>query len=539
VTPRDPAPRRNRPPVDLAGTATEALRSGLRTALVKLLVIPGAARPLAPVERPSGRRLQIVELEDDVAERYTHESVYGLHDASPAQSAASTLVHRQRRGLVVGAALVLLVGLLFPQVVLVALTALASLGYAVVVCHRLRLFQRSLDDVGMVHISAEDALAIPAAELPIYTILVPAYREPQVIGRLLSSLEALDYPHDKLDIKLLLEEDDELTLDAVRAASPESHIAVVLVPPSEPRTKPKACNFGRQLARGEFITIYDAEDRPEPLQLRRAVAAFRSLPANVTCLQARLEYWNGGQNAITKWFDAEYLTWFGQLLPGLVRSGAPIPLGGTSNHLRTSTLDEVGGWDPFNVTEDADLGIRLHRRGGHVRVLDSVTLEEANSDFVNWAKQRSRWYKGYLQTWIVHLRHPRQLWRELGPKGFLGFNLFVGGTPLLAILNPVFWTLTLLWAITQANVIADLFPGPVYFLALACFILGNASIIYMNVLTVRLAGRPELLLSALLSPVYWLMMSIASIKAAVQLVVEPSYWEKTEHGLSDDHPAAA
>ena len=280
-----------------------------------------------------------------------------------------------------------------------------------------------------------------------------------------------------------------------------------------------------------MVTIYDAEDRPDPLQLRRAVAAFRRVDRSVACLQAKLGYYNADQNIITRWFTIEYAMWFSQLLPGLVRQAAPLPLGGTSNHFRRAVLDGIGGWDPYNVTEDADLGIRLHRAGYRTRVLASTTLEEANSDFVNWIKQRSRWYKGYMQTWLVHMRHPISLWRDLGLAASSGFNLFVGGTPLLALLNPIFWTLTILWFIARPAFIVELFPAWLYYLSLLCLGLGNFAVVYTSMVSARTTDAPKLVLAAVISPAYWVMMSIAAVKALLQLIHAPSFWEKTYHGL--------
>jgi cellulose synthase/poly-beta-1,6-N-acetylglucosamine synthase-like glycosyltransferase len=214
-----------------------------------------------------------------------------------------------------------------------------------------------------------------------------------------------------------------------------------------------------------------------------------------------------------------------------VQQKAPIPLGGTSNHFKTDILRELGGWDPFNVTEDADLGIRLYRHGYRTVVLDSVTLEEANSDAINWIKQRSRWYKGYLQTWLVHTRNPIAMIREVGLGPFLRFNLFVGGTPLLALLNPVFWSLTLMWFVAELPFIQRLFPTWLYFAGLTCLVLGNFAFVYSNVVAARTAGIPQLVSRAVLSPAYWMLMSIAAFKALLQLVVAPSFWEKTTHGL--------
>ena len=187
-----------------------------------------------------------------------------------------------------------------------------------------------------------------------------------------------------MEVLLLLEADDEVTISAAREYASSDIIHIVLVPPAEPRTKPKACNYGLQFATGDIVTIYDAEDLPEPLQLRRTVAAFAKLPPEVVCIQSKLAYHNSHQNILTGWFTAEYNLWFGYLLPGMMRSSSPIPLGGTSNHLRRDVLEQIGAWDPFNVTEDADLGLRIHALGYRTAVLDSTTLEEANSDPINW-----------------------------------------------------------------------------------------------------------------------------------------------------------
>jgi cellulose synthase/poly-beta-1,6-N-acetylglucosamine synthase-like glycosyltransferase len=219
------------------------------------------------------------------------------------------------------------------------------------------------------------------------------------------------------------------------------------------------------------------------------------------------------------------------LLPALASKGLPVPLGGTSMYLKRSVLTSIGGWDAFNVTEDADLGIRLHRLGYRTAVLNSTTYEEATSDFVNWVKQRSRWYKGYMQTWLVHSRHPRRLWRELGPRGFISFQLTIGATPLVPLINPLFWTLTLLWSIGHFPFIAALFPSWLYYPGMVCMVLGNFSIIYANILGARLGGYPDLLGAILLAPIYWVMMSIAALKAASQLIRVPTFWEKTRHGL--------
>ena len=464
-------------------------------------------------------------------------SVDALRELAPHLSADRTLSLRQRRGLVASVA-IFAVGLLLSWKVTV-LVVLASMtaAYLASMLLRIRLYQLALNGKGLVRIGDDAARAAPDNELPTYSVLVPAYHEPQVCERLVANLRKIEYPHDRLEILLLLEEDDSATIEAAtKAVGDVGDIRIVRVPTREPRTKPKALNYGLTLSRGSLITIYDAEDRPDPLQLRKAALALAAAPPDVACMQAQLTFFNPTQNLITKWFSIEYSMWFSQLLPGLAQLDAPIPLGGTSNHFRREVLLELNAWDPFNVTEDADLGVRMRRHGYRSGVIDSVTEEEANSDFINWVKQRSRWYKGYAQTLLVHLRHPRTLYREIGLKELLLFVLFVGGTPLLALLNPLFWTLAAIWWFLHPAVIRDLFPSGVYFAGMICWVAGNFTFAYMCMLSVRDSSQSKLRVAAALVPLYWVMMSIAALKAAIQLLLDPSYWEKTTHGL--DHVTA-
>jgi cellulose synthase/poly-beta-1,6-N-acetylglucosamine synthase-like glycosyltransferase len=475
--------------------------------------------------------LRFVSLEEGESARRLEASVNGLLDEHPHLSAAVAFTRAQRRSLVAAVALTVVLLVVEPSATSIVLVGSATFIYALVILNRLALFARSLRDDRVERVSDEEARAFPDELLPAYTVMVPAYHEPEVISLLLVAIGELDYPIDKLDVKVLLEADDDETIAAAKGVDLGPHIEAILVPPADPRTKPKALNFGLGSARGEIVTIFDAEDRPEPLQLRRAAVAFQRVPDDVVCLQAKLGYHNASQNLITKWFTLEYAMWFSLLLPGLVSFDAPIPLGGTSNHFLRRELEQLGAWDPFNVTEDADLGIRMSRSGKRTRVLESTTLEEANSDFVNWMKQRSRWYKGYLQTWLVHMRHPKELYDDLGARSFAQFNLFVGGTPFLAIINPAFWVMTLVWFLAHPHFIKAVFPAPVFYVALICWAVGNFAIDYITVITARVIEAPRLLVAAIFVPVYWVMMSVAAIKAALQLLFAPSYWEKTTHGL--------
>jgi cellulose synthase/poly-beta-1,6-N-acetylglucosamine synthase-like glycosyltransferase len=464
-------------------------------------------------------------------------SVLYLLRTAPDFSAFRTLSTGQGRFFI--ALGVLLVGglVLAPVPTLVTINGTVTALYLVVLAYNLRIMAVVLRQPPLVTVSEEEALAVPDESLPRYSVLVAAYHESDVIHATIRALETLDYPAARLEVLLLLEAEDVETIEAAHAALPQPWIRIVPVPDAPPKTKPKALNYGLQLATGELVTVFDAEDRPDPLQLRRAAFAFARMDPQVACLQAKLHYHNVGQNQITKWFSAEYVRWFASALPALVALKAPIPLGGTSMHIRRRVLEEVGAWDPFNVTEDADLGIRLHRLGYRTRVLDSVTYEEANSDFINWVKQRSRWYKGYLQTWLVHMRHPLRLWRQLGTGGFVGFQVMIGATPFLALANPFFWLLTALWFLGGLHVVRVLFPPWIFYPALISVVLGNFVALYQVIISVRLAKYPGLVTAALLSPLYWIFMSIAAIRAFAQLLTAPSFWEKTMHGL--DRAAAS
>ena len=412
-------------------------------------------------------------------------SISGLADRVPLLSARS-LVSRGQRNLFIGLLMIIVIGLVFNALLtFILIIACFTLIYLIAVIYRCYLFTRSSKVDALETVTDEQALSVPDSELPFYTILLPAYNEASVIIKLIENLAQMEYPTNRLEVLLLVEEDDEETLGALRSFDAPPQFQLVQIPPAEPRTKPKALNFGLTLARGDIVAVYDVEDTPDILQLRRAAVALDRFGPEVGCLQGKLSYRNATQNIITKWFTVEYAMWFSFFLPGLASLGAPIPLGGTSNHFRRSALRALGGWDPYNVTEDCDLGIRMFRERYQIKVLESTTLEEANSDFVNWVKQRSRWYKGYLQTFLIHLRAPRQLKREIGLKGVGHLCVFVGGTPILAVVNPFFWLLTIMWFIAHPELLREVIPAPVYYVSLVLWALGNFLLWYLTVLTAR------------------------------------------------------
>jgi cellulose synthase/poly-beta-1,6-N-acetylglucosamine synthase-like glycosyltransferase len=423
---------------------------------------------------------------------------------------------------------------LWPKMTLIVTMALASVFYLSTSLYKFRLTYDALGHQYEVDVTDAEVAALDERDLPMYTILIPLYREAAVVPRLVAGIGGLDYPKTKLDVRLLCEEDDDETIPAIQAMDLPPHFKIVVVPDAQPKTKPKACNYGLLQADGKYVVIFDAEDRPDPDQLKKIVIAFQKADPSVTCIQAKLNYFNADQNLLTRWFATEYSMHFDLLLPGLAAQDVPIPLGGTSNHFITDRLVDLAAWDPFNVTEDADLGIRLHKAGYKTAMIDSTTLEEANSELNNWIRQRSRWIKGYIQTWLVHMRHPFRLWRQLGTKSFISFNLTIGGT-FIFLLNPIFWTLTTVFFFTNSDLIRELFPSFIFYAAAFQLFIGNFVFMYLSVAGAVQRGYFDLAKYALLSPLYWGLMSIAAWKGFLQLFYAPFYWEKTVHGLDNGH----
>ncbi len=466
------------------------------------------------------------------------ESAYGLYYRRPEESAHTVFTPPQFIALSV-ALLAILIGLLWaPRLTWIALNALLNILFLAGI-----LFKFIVSLVGaryewVEEISPREVAALRDEELPRYTILVPLYREADVVRPLIENLAQLDYPPEKLEVLLLIEEDDRETLEAAKAARPPGNFFFVLIPPGIPRTKPKACNVGLFFATGELLVIYDAEDRPERDQLKKAVVAFRKGGPDLVCVQAALNYYNARENFLTRMFTLEYSFWFDYMLPGLYRLGLPIPLGGTSNHFRTDRLRELGGWDPFNVTEDADLGIRAAVSGYRVGVINSTTYEEANTRVSNWIRQRSRWIKGYMQTALVHSRNPLRLLQRVGWRQAMGFFLLIAGTPLTFLSAPWMWAMFVIWATTGTRALDPFFPPPVLYISLFNLLFGNAIAIYLNMLAGFKRRYDDLIPWALLNPFYWVLHSIAAYKALWQLFTRPFYWEKTLHGISRWRPEA-
>lgn len=388
-----------------------------------------------------------------------------------------------------------------------------------------------------------NVLKTPAVDLPMYTILVPLKDEVAMVPNLIRRLQDIDYPAEKLDIKLVLEVTDQDTIhalkqeeiDDVNTFANKRHVKyhLVKVPASALSTKPRSCNYALQFARGELTVIYDAEDMPDVLQLKKAYALFLHEKLDTLCVQAKLNFYNADQNLLTRFFSLEYSFWYDSFLPGLYSWTIPLPLGGTSNHFLTGTLRKIGTWDPFNVTEDADIGWRLSRLGYRTAMLDSYTLEEASSQIPNWIRQRTRWQKGFLLTSLVHLRSPIKMWKQLGPWGFTSSVILFTTTFLLPLLNPILWIFFILWYVLPLFGLAPIgfeIPNWLHIVGLINLIIGNGAYIIVHLYNAIKHHRYQLIVIAPFMPIYWLLISIASYRSIYQTIVTPYKWEKTQHG---------
>ena len=396
-------------------------------------------------------------------------------------------------------------------------------------------------------ISVQDP-ALEDTDLPTYTILLPVYKEANIVQKLLRNLGNLDYPAAKIEILLLLEEDDVETLEAAKAVSPPETVRIVVVPSGDPQTKPRACNYGLTFARGEFLVIYDAEDHPEPGQLRDSVEAFRRdaferefvdpTQKRLVCVQSALNYENADYNILTRMFAIEYSYWFDSMLPGLDQSNLPIPLGGTSNHFDTEVLRQLGAWDPYNVTEDADLGLRVAAHGYRVGVIsETTTWEEAASQVRPWIRQRTRWIKGYIMTSGVNTRHPIQTVKNNGFYGSLSIVALIMGTPLAFLLYPLVLGFTV---ITYVGVQVIGLHLPSWLLVIGTFnmVISNTLMIGASMYVSRKRYGMRVAIFSLLLPAYWVLHSIAAYRAVFQIIFQPHKWEKTPHGLSEGYISA-
>ena len=457
-------------------------------------------------------------------------AIFFLRKNFPAHSAKPTITNEQSIIASIVATIVTFGIIFFSKTSLFLLHIFGSIFY--LMCIWVRMIAAFYSQPKMLA-EQQGELRADDIELPVYSVLVALYQEENQIKDLIRSLSKLDWPKSKLEIKLICEGDDLASIDAIKAAIHGPPFELIIVPPTLPRTKPKALNFAFPLCAGRYLVLYDAEDRPHPHQLREAYSRFCSEEKNIACLQAPLVIHNAEQGWLTSLFAIEYSALFSGLLPTLAKWKTPIPLGGTSNHFRRSALEYVGAWDPYNVTEDADLGIRLSRMGFLTGTLNSPTYEEAPSNLGSWIRQRTRWFKGWLQTWLVHMRNPSKLRKDLGWYNTFIFHAVITGMIVSALTHPFF-------LISLASTLYYIAVTPeveAFYIMLTVVDISNILFGYIafSVLawrTLPVSGLKSLRPKLIGVPIYWLLISAAAWRAVWHLIMRPFEWEKTTHVLT-------
>ena len=431
-----------------------------------------------------------------------------------------------------GLAVALLAGtlataLVAPQVVLGALLLWATVTLIASIGLKLAGFLSEIR--ARTRQSALQHAALPA-RLPVVSVMVPLFREDDIAPRLIRRIGRIDYPKELLDILLVVEEDDAATLAALECRDLPRWMRVVTVPRGPIRTKPRALNYALNFCRGSIVGVWDAEDAPEPQQIHKIVRHFNRAAPDVACLQGILDYYNSRHNWLTRCFTVEYAAWFRAVLPGIARLGFVVPLGGTTQFFRRRVLEELGGWDAHNVTEDADLGVRLARHGYRTELADTVTEEEPNSRAVAWIRQRSRWQKGFAITWATHMRNPARLWRELGARRFWGLQIVLVGSLSQALLAPLLWSF---WPVAfgLAHPLSGTLPKSVLTALCLLFIVAEVLNITIGIWATRGKGHRHLQKWVPTMHLYFPLAAFSSYKALYEWITRPFFWDKTAHGV--------
>ena len=483
-------------------------------------------------------------------EIHKKNAILDLYNRTPDQSAYRVLYPKQKKFILAAIAAFAASMIINSTITLIVAFAFISVGYFIVNPIKIYISILGFRGSRKPTVISNDEIQSNSDDLPVYTVLIPVFHEAEVLAQNMRNMYRLNYPRSKLDIKILMEEKDEETINEARLlglfGSPKKMVDgipdeeyteflklfdPIIVPAAKVTTKPRACNYGLLRAKGELCVIYDAEDKPDPDQLRKAATIFMRLPQEVVCLQSKLNFYNADENTLTRWFSIEYANWYEFYLQGLDWIEAPIPLGGTSNHFRKKGLDDLGRWDPYNVTEDADIGIRLARRKLKTEMIDTYTYEEATLSVKSWIIQRSRWYKGHLQTYLVHMREPRKLLDDLGLNKFLKLQLTFGTSVMVPLINPLLWSILALTLVLPTS-FSWLIPSYLQPLCLFNLVVGNLSYLTIYVIACVKLKKYRYIHYALAMPIYWVLLSFASWRGFVQLIRNPFYWDKTSHGVS-------
>ncbi len=458
-------------------------------------------------------------------ERILHESSFGLASWDPALCTKDMTSPRRSRA-ISGLAVLLLVAMLTIKSASFFCAMLVSAAFFALVLLRIMVTAAALEPF------APPRQQLADRELPIYSIVVTLYREARVVPQLVAALDRIDYPPAKLDIKFVIEEEDAETCAALQSLVRTPGHEIIVAPAGAPRTKPRALNVALPLLRGQLVTIFDAEDIPDPMQLRLAAERFARTSPKVACLQARLAIDNLADGWLPQLFAIEYAALFDVINVGLAELRLALPLGGTSNHFRTRVLRKIGGWDAWNLTEDADLGFRLARFGYRIEILQSTTHEEAPITLKAFVGQRRRWCKGWYQTLLTLCRNPVGLWQELGPLR-LSTTALVLLSCVLGPLGGPFCVILLALDVVSGQITwpSNSFQVGAATLWTSVFLAGGPAILWPALLGMKRRRLFSLWRVLPLLPAYYAIICFAAWTSLYDLIKRPYHWCKTEHGL--------
>lgn len=467
---------------------------------------------------------------------FVHNEIEYIHHSTLPfnETVFHRLTHTQKTYFIFFGLLILILLILNASYLLIFLTTLMSILYLIDILFNFVVVGKGIIRKPEISITDDELKSLNDKDLPKYTILCPLYKEANVINQFVNAISNLDYPKEKMQVIIILEDNDKETINAVKNTKLPLNFEVVIMPDSLPKTKPKALNFGIKFAIGDLVVIYDAEDIPDPLQLKKAVIAFQKSNEKTICIQAKLNFYNSEQNILTRLFTAEYALLYGLTLPGLQSINAPIPLGGTSNHFKINFLKQLNNWDSFNVTEDCDLGIRLFKKGYLTAIVDSETMEEANSQIKNWINQRVRWQKGYMLSYLVHLRRPSEFFKNNYKIHFLTFQLILGGKLFMILINPIMWMILLINFVflNVFNIKLDnVYLSEIAIISKFTLIFGYSMIMIFYISALIKIKKKKLIPFMIFVPIYWIMMSFSAYLALYEAYRRPHAWSKTVHGL--------
>ncbi len=410
-------------------------------------------------------------------------------------------------------------GILFANSFGLVMIGLAILNYSLLNFYRLQMVftKDKIKDV------PEPAIDKNRKEFPLVTILVPLKQENEVIHQTFSAISNLNYPSSSIQGIIIVESTDTLTKKSIETSIIPDGFEVMEIPTLPPFTKGRAIQRALLVAKGKYITIYDAESRPEPNQVIKAVEILEKEKGK-TCLQSIIRIENAKENEITSFFASEFWDWYDKRMVNLHKRGIPFGLGGNSFFLATETLKEVGGWDPFNVTEDAELTVRLIKNNVDIKLMNSITHEACPSTMKNWIKQRTRWSKGLLTTSIIHL-----ISGKFGFKGFtfkqwyhFWLRMYVGN--LIPFFFAFIFILFLFQSFSYENFVL---VNIVLAINLVPSLIVSMWADKKNFNTMGIKIRIHNLFAVTL--IYWGMYLWAGFRANYEFLFSPLKWHKTDH----------